>query len=145
MRRWHEFCKILERIVRTATREEREGRICREAEDKVCLIMGSGKGIGAATARAFANEGAVVEIWATSHRIGGSGRGGDRSAGGRAYAMHLDVTDGASAEAWKDAVLSWHGWIDVLFKNAGISAVGQARSREGRVGSSSAANVMAST
>jgi NAD(P)-dependent dehydrogenase (short-subunit alcohol dehydrogenase family) len=92
---------------------------------KVCLITGGGKGIGAATAQAFAIEGAVVEIGDVDTASAAAVVEEIRGRGGSAYATYLDVTDAASTEAWKDAVLSRHGRIDVLFNNAGISAVGQ--------------------
>ncbi|MCL6548890.1 MAG: SDR family oxidoreductase [Alicyclobacillus sp.] len=91
---------------------------------KVCLITGAGKGIGAETAKVFAKEGAILEICdvdteslqATVEEI--------RANGGAAYGTKVDVTDEASVQDWVRAVVGRHGRIDVLFNNAGISAVG---------------------
>lgn len=92
---------------------------------KVCLITGGGKGIGAGSALAFAKEGAIVEIadldneslQATVNEIAGGG--------GNAYGTTVNVTDEDSVNEWIKAVLHRHGRIDVLFNNAGISAVGE--------------------
>lgn len=93
--------------------------------NKVCCITGAGKGIGAATAEAFAREGAWVEIADVDDASAAAvteaihGRYADH-----AHWQHVDVTDAASIATWKAAVLARHGRIDVLFNNAGISAVG---------------------
>lgn len=94
-------------------------------QDKVCLITGGGKGIGEATARAFAAEGALVEIGDVDFAAAEAVAADIQASGGRAVARRMDVTDEASVAAWKDDVLARHRRIDVLFNNAGISAVGQ--------------------
>lgn len=94
-------------------------------KDKVCLITGAGKGIGAATAEVFAREGAIVEIadidetavQETAQRILGSG--------GRAFWSRVDVTSETDIQAWKESVWTRQRRVDVLFNNAGISAVGE--------------------
>lgn len=94
-------------------------------KDKVCLITGGGKGIGAATAAAFAQQGAIVEIadvdtesmQATVNQI--------TAAGGRVVGTNVNITDEASVDQWVQAVIRRHHQINVLFNNAGISAVGQ--------------------
>lgn len=91
---------------------------------KVCLITGGGKGIGAATAVQFAREGAVVEIGDVDLEAASSVASQIEASGGCATATHLDVTDEASVTAWVEVVLSRNSKIDVLFNNAGVSAVG---------------------
>src|SRR3979490_2952931 len=91
---------------------------------KICLITGAGSGIGRATARLFAREGA---------NVGGAGvddRGAKATvsqilkAGGLASAEHVDVTDEAETVALVARVTKRLKRIDVLFNNAGISGVG---------------------
>ncbi|WAH37113.1 SDR family NAD(P)-dependent oxidoreductase [Alicyclobacillus dauci] len=94
-------------------------------KSKVCLITGAGKGIGAATAKAFAREGAVVEIAEVDLDSANSVVEEIVAAGGTAYAKFVDVSDSASINAWVTEVLGRHQRIDVLFNNAGVSAVGQ--------------------
>ncbi len=91
-------------------------------KDKVALITGAANGMGAATARLFAREGAKAVVVADVLDAAGASVVGDiEKAGGRATYMHLDVTDEA---AWKSAIdktLSAYGRLDVLVNNAGIS------------------------
>jgi 2-keto-3-deoxy-L-fuconate dehydrogenase len=80
-------------------------------KDKVCLVTAAGQGIGAATARAFAREGATV--WATdvdeSKLAGLDGVAGIKTA-------KLDVLDKAAIGQLVGRI----GTIDVLFNCAGI-------------------------
>jgi len=76
---------------------------------KVCVITGARGGIGAATAEAFAREGATVV-------------GVDLLAGSPgALALEVDVTDEQQVAAMYETVKERFGRIDVLFNNAGIS------------------------
>ncbi len=94
-------------------------------QDKVCLITGAGKGIGAATAEIFAKEGAIVEMGDVDDVACHETLDRIVRTGGRAFAEHLDVTRESSVQTWKDVVRQRHGRVDVLFNNAGISAVGE--------------------
>ncbi|HEY3547332.1 MAG TPA: SDR family oxidoreductase [Propionicimonas sp.] len=85
---------------------------------KVVLITGASRGIGAAAARLFAQEGAAVVLAA---------RGTDaldrlvievRAGGGVADAVHLDLADPASIRAAVDRVEELHGRMDSAFNNA---------------------------
>ncbi|MDX3193074.1 glucose 1-dehydrogenase [Streptomyces sp. MN03-5084-2B] len=84
---------------------------------KVVLVTGGGSGIGRATARAFAGEGATVVV---------AGRDGRRLAsavaeiGGDASAVTVDVTDSADVARMVETVVARHGGLDVAFNNAGI-------------------------
>jgi NAD(P)-dependent dehydrogenase (short-subunit alcohol dehydrogenase family) len=91
---------------------------------KVCLITGAGSGIGQATARLFAREGAQVVVADVDDRGARSTVAGIRKSGGEAVAVHADVTDEQDTIALAAKVAKRFKRIDVLFNNAGISGVG---------------------
>lgn len=93
-------------------------------QNKVALITGAGKGIGRATAEVFAREGAWVEVADIDDEAGQSVVDAIVNTGGQAAFTHTDVADEVSVEHWKNVVFERHGRVDVLFNNAGISAVG---------------------
>ena len=84
--------------------------------DRVAVITGAGSGIGLATARRFASEGAVVVCADVN------GEAAEKAAaevGGTAVAV--DVTDEAGVRALFDDTVNRHGRLDIAFNNAGIS------------------------
>ena len=93
-------------------------------DGKVCVITGAGSGIGQASARRFAQEGARVVVadidleaaTATVEEIARSG--------GDSVAERVDVTDEAQTVALAGRVVDRFERIDVLFNNAGIGGVG---------------------
>lgn len=89
------------------------------------MITGGGKGIGAATALAFQREGAIVEIGDVDLESAESVCRELEKTGGTAHASRADVTDSKSVRSWAADVLKRNGRVDVLFNNAGISAVGR--------------------
>ena len=91
-------------------------------KDKVALISGASSGMGAATARLFAREGAKAVVVADLLDKEGEAVVGDiKKAGGTASYIHLDVTDEAQWKAAVDKTVADHGGLDVLVNNAGIS------------------------
>ena len=95
-------------------------------EGKVAIVSGAARdtGIGAATARLFACEGAKVVCGDVREDEGKSLEAEIRAAGGEATFVILDV---ASEESWQQAVetaVSRYGKLDVLVNNAGIGARG---------------------
>ena len=91
---------------------------------KVCLITGAGSGIGQASARLFAKEGALVVVADIDLRAARATVAGIRKANGQAAAEQVDVTDEAQTVAVAQRVAKRFKRIDVLFNNAGISGVG---------------------
>ncbi|HVH65914.1 MAG TPA: SDR family oxidoreductase, partial [Candidatus Acidoferrum sp.] len=92
--------------------------------DKVCLITGAGSGIGRATARLFAREGAHVIVADIDAFATNATTEAIRKDGGSAAARTVDVTDEAQTQATAESVIGEFGRIDVLFNNAGIAGVG---------------------
>ena len=85
-------------------------------QDRVAVVTGGGSGIGLATARRFATEGArvvVVDVNADAGTAAASEVDGEFVA--------CDVSDEASVAALFDGVVERHGRVDVAFNNAGIS------------------------
>jgi NAD(P)-dependent dehydrogenase (short-subunit alcohol dehydrogenase family) len=91
---------------------------------KVCVITGAGSGIGQATARLFAAEGARVVVADVDDRGAKATVAGIRKSGGDAVAEHVDVTDEQDTVALAARIVKRFKRIDVLFNNAGISGVG---------------------
>lgn len=86
-------------------------------KDKVAIITGAAKGIGFATAKRFAQEGAKVMIADVNPEAVRAAV--DLIPGSEAYVMN--VTDRASIEATVDQIMQRHGRIDILINNAGIT------------------------
>ena len=94
-------------------------------EGKVALITGASNGMGAAEAKLFAQEGAMVAI---GDRLEADGRKVEAEiveAGGQAIFVALDVTDEENWARAVDQVVARFGKLDVLVNNAGISGSGE--------------------
>ena len=92
-------------------------------ENKVALISGGARGMGAVEAKMFAAEGAKVVI---GDMLGDEGRQVEaeiNESGGECVFVQLDVTD---ENAWQDAVattVARFGKLDILINNAGIARI----------------------
>ena len=84
-------------------------------QDRVALITGASRGIGAATGRALAAAGAKVAL---------ASRSGDNPGIEGAFAGACDVRDAASLEAMVGATVDRFGRLDILVVNAGVGAYG---------------------
>jgi NAD(P)-dependent dehydrogenase (short-subunit alcohol dehydrogenase family) len=90
-------------------------------KDKVALISGGGRGVGAAVGRLFAQEGAAVVLGQRTEAEGRATAESIRYQGGRAVYVRLDVT---REEDWQAAVataVATFGRLDVLVNDAGVS------------------------
>jgi NAD(P)-dependent dehydrogenase (short-subunit alcohol dehydrogenase family) len=94
-------------------------------DGRVAVVTGGNSGIGEATVRLFAREGARVAILARREDEGRRVENDVRAAGGDAHFIACDVTDRASIDAAVAAVVERYGAIDVLFNNAGGAFPGE--------------------
>ncbi len=86
--------------------------------DQVALIAGASKGIGAATAEAFAAAGAAVVLGARDAAALESVAKRIEASGGKATAVRTDVTDAESMRNLVDQALARYGRLDAAFNNA---------------------------
>lgn len=89
-------------------------------ENKVAIITGSTRGIGRATAKLFAAEGAKVVVVGTNAELGDSCVAEIKADGGKAIFCKTDVTSEESLAALVKAALDTYGRIDILVNNAGV-------------------------
>ncbi|MBF9134444.1 3-oxoacyl-ACP reductase FabG [Plantactinospora sp. S1510] len=89
--------------------------------DRIAVVTGAAQGIGAATARRLAAEGATVAV--VDLDAGRARQTADEitAEGGRASGFGCDVTDGTAVSAMIDQVVEAYGKLDVLVNNAGIT------------------------
>lgn len=91
-------------------------------EGKIAIITGAGAGMGAATAKLFAAEGATVVI-ADLYEDGGRGVAAEIAAlGGRAEFVSADVTSESDWDRLIATTEERFGRVDILVNNAGISS-----------------------
>jgi len=92
-------------------------------ENKVAMIGGGARGMGAVEAKMFVQEGAKVVIGDVLDEDGKQTEAEINEAGGECVCVHLDETD---ETAWGDAVaaaVGRFGKLDILVNNAGIARI----------------------
>ena len=98
----------------------------RPLQDTVALVTGSSSGIGAATARRLAGEGAAVALVARRRDRLEDLASTIRSDGGNALVLQADVTDQEQAVAAVERTVSELGRLDTVVNNAGVMLLGAA-------------------
>ena len=88
-------------------------------DNRTVVVTGGGGGIGGATCRAFAREGARVAVCDLNLDAAQKVAAGIKDTGGAAEAFHCDITQRASVDAAIAATEARLGPIDVLVNNAG--------------------------
>jgi 3-oxoacyl-[acyl-carrier protein] reductase len=89
-------------------------------ENQVAVVTGGGSGIGAATAAAFAREGARIVVADVNEAGAKKTVEHIEKAGGQALLVRADVTRAADTQATVEQALTTWGRLDVYFANAGV-------------------------
>ena len=89
-------------------------------KDKIVVLTGASRGIGAATARLLAEDGPILILCARTTDANAGTKSAVEAIGATAEAHGFDVADSEAAKALIDDVVARHGRIDVLINNAGL-------------------------
>ncbi len=88
-------------------------------EGRIAIVTGGGSGIGKASAKKMASEGAVVIVNDINGQTAAETADEIRAAGGTAHAHPGDVTSRADVDALVDGAVARHGRLDIVHNNAG--------------------------
>ena len=89
-------------------------------QDKVAVISGGARGMGASEARIFAREGAKVVIGDVLDAEGRQLEAEINETGGECVFVHLDVTQESEWQRAIETAVTRYGKLDILVNNAGI-------------------------
>ena len=92
-------------------------------ENQVAVITGAASGMGQATAKLFAREGASVVVADVNMAGVGETVASIKAAGGKAVASRTDVTKASEVEEMINCALQTYGRLDILHNNAGVIIV----------------------
>ena len=101
----------------------KEGEIMARLQNKVAVVTGASKGIGASIAKHLAADGAKVVVNYSSSQAGAEKVVNEiKAAGGQAVAVKADVSKGADVKKLFDETEKAFGTADILVNNAGVFA-----------------------
>ena len=100
---------------------ERLSRLSRSIRDQVAIVTGAASGMGRATARLFADEGASVACLDVEGDAVATVADEIVAAGGSGRAWTLDVADDEAVPRVVGEIVEAFGGVDILVNNAGIS------------------------
>ncbi len=92
-----------------------------DLQNKVAIITGAGSGIGRATALRLAREGTAIVVADVNDAGSAETVSMVEAAGGKAAAVHVDVTDSSDIDAMFAFADTTYGGFDILYNNAGIT------------------------
>lgn len=96
-------------------------------ENKVALVAGGSSGLGLATAKELAREGAHIAIGARGRdQLAAAERSVKEVARGRVHATSVDITDRAAARHWVDEVAADFGALHIVLVSGGSPPIGTA-------------------
>lgn len=95
-----------------------------DVREKVTIVTGASTGIGRATARLFAEHGAIVVLAARSAQKLATLAEEIRTHGGEALAVPTDVTQEDAVRQLVAKTIERYGRVDILINNAGIGGAG---------------------
>lgn len=95
--------------------------ISQRLEGKVAIVTGASRGIGASTARLFAQEGATIVLASRSEEEMARVVDEIKSNGGKALAVKTDVANAVSVETLIQRTVDAYGRLDIAINNAGIA------------------------
>jgi len=96
------------------------GDLMFDFQDKVAIITGAGHGIGQATAKAFAAQGAKVVVADIDRQAGEAVVDAIKANNGVATFIPCDVTNDTQVQALVTSTIEIYGKLDIAFNNAGI-------------------------
>ena len=94
--------------------------VLKKLRGQVAIVTGSGRGLGAATARLLAEMGAAVVVTSRTQAEIDAVAKSITDAGGRAIAVAGDVSDLSQVEELVESALDHFGRLDILVNNAGV-------------------------
>lgn len=92
--------------------------------NQTAVVTGAGRGIGRAIALQFAAEGADVVCVSRTAENSEKVAAEVRASGRKAWALAVDVSDGAAVNAASEKILAEAGRVDILVNNAGVTRDG---------------------
>jgi len=100
--------------------------------DGVAIVTGGGSGIGRATAKRFASDGAQVVVTDVDADGGEETVSQIEADGGEATFLEADVTDEDDVKATVETAVDTYGGLDFAFNNAGIEGANESSSQQSR-------------
>ncbi len=112
------------RAISSLRDEKGLGMTAVQFKDSLVVITGAGNGIGAATARRYAQLGATVVATDIDESAAHATMDACRGKGGKAYAYRCDVADAAEVQELANRVDADLGPVSILVNNAGVGVGG---------------------
>jgi len=99
----------------------------KQFKDKVAIVTGGGSGIGQALCQELGQRGSMVVVADINDDHAENVASAITQNGGRAHAVHVDVSSEENVRQLINGTVSEYGRLDYLFNNAGVAIFGDAR------------------